>query len=171
MSVHLARRCAEGLVQQLALEQPTAIDIRWVAASFGAAIVEHDLSDIAGVLILHVGAAPMIVVNGQHTEPRKRFTIAHQLGHLLLQHRFPGTRVHVDRGNLVGFRHDRADPWEVEAAFFAQTLLMPTHLVCLAAESVAMGNVMLDWHVDHLAELFNVSPQLMTIRLSLLGLV
>lgn len=71
-----------------------------------------------------------IVVNAAHAPVRQRFTVAHELGHLLL-HRY--TAPHADGGFRVRFRDTRSSIGsvreEIEANRFAAELLMPRDLV------------------------------------------
>ena len=71
-----------------------------------------------------------IVVNEENAEVRQRFTIAHELGHLLL-HRY--TTPHADAGYKVRFRDQASSAGsvreEVEANQFAAELLMPEDLI------------------------------------------
>src|SRR5690606_21568604 len=106
------------------------------------------------------------VVNEAHNAARRRFTIAHELGHLVL-HR--GTAVHVDdsfRFNLRSPRSSTADDVEViEANAFAANLLMP---------AVWLRNDLKDDTIDLnaedevrlLADRYQVSAQAMMLRLT-----
>lgn len=71
-----------------------------------------------------------IVVNEENAEVRQRFTVAHELGHLLL-HRY--TTPHADAGYKVRFRDQASSVGsvreEVEANQFAAELLMPEDLI------------------------------------------
>jgi Zn-dependent peptidase ImmA (M78 family) len=97
---------------------------------------------------------------------RQRFTIAHEVGHLLLHGR---DDLHVDRDFRVHRRDDRSsqaiDAQEIAANAFAAELLMPT--VFMRAEvsgaPVAFDD---DARVQDLARTFEVSVQAMVIRLT-----
>ena len=108
----------------------------------------------------------MIGVNATHPKTRQRFTMAHELGHLLL---------HEDRKMIVDshiYRRDEissmgTEAEEVEANAFAAELLMPTELIYdevddLLAEDPQITAKQL---VDRLAKIFEVSSQAMEIRL------
>ena len=118
---------------------------------------------------------PIVCVQESDPKTRKRFTIAHELGHHYLGHAFEsGMQVHVDRGNLVSFRNSRSsdgiDPKEIEANQFAASLLMPSGLLKARTAEVARGPI-LDSHLSRLSEDFAVSEQAMIIRLLTLELV
>ena len=78
-----------------------------------------------------------IVVNQENAEVRQRFTIAHELVHLLL-HRY--TTPHADAGYKVRFRDQTSSAGsvreEVEANQFAAELLMPEDLILSHLEKI-----------------------------------
>jgi Zn-dependent peptidase ImmA (M78 family) len=112
----------------------------------------------------------VIGVNSVHPEVRQRFTIAHELAHLLLHQ----PKFHIDEHAFLAFRGPDSSkatkPSEVEANQFAAALLMPERLLskCL----LELGD-----HPDaeqaifQLAKRFLVSHEAMTIRLTRLGWV
>jgi Zn-dependent peptidase ImmA (M78 family) len=174
MSAARAARQAEALVESLRITKPP-VDVKRVASHLGLRIVEDDLgADISGALVSNPQGS-VVLVQASHHDNRKRFTIAHEIGHHALRHQFEeGGHVHVDKGNYISLRGRRAsegvDPKEIEANWFAASLLMPSSLI---AESVAKLEVsaLHDQHVEELAREFEVSEQAMTIRLSNLGLL
>lgn len=173
MSAIVARRRAEMLVAELGLKEPQ-IDVEDVARKLGARVHKLNLDDVSGLLVSQPGTVPYIVVNEKHPPTRRRFTLAHEIGHLYLQHHFKTEDgVHVDRGNFISFRNERTklgtDALEVEANQFAAALLMPTKMI--QREAAKFGDLMMDTHVDDLARTFGVSQQAMTIRLSTLKLL
>lgn len=110
-------------------------------------------------------------MNSNHPPTRKRFTIAHELAHLLL-HSTSG--VHVDE--MVVQMRDRktsegVDEHEMEANRFAAELLMPQKF--LEDDLQSMGRIHADDEeaIAILAKRYGVSKQAMAIRLSSLKLV
>jgi Zn-dependent peptidase ImmA (M78 family) len=106
-----------------------------------------------------------------HAPTRRRFTIAHELGHFLL-HR--NEELHVDERFPIGFRSELSskalDAAEIEANQFAAELLMPSTLLIDHVRSLSsIGDA--ETAVSQLAHLYEVSEQAMTIRLSALGLL
>jgi Zn-dependent peptidase ImmA (M78 family) len=174
MSVAAATRQAEALLAKLGV-RTAPIDVRKIASQLGLRVVEEELGeDVSGALVSNPKRAA-ILVNSDHHDNRKRFTIAHELGHHVLRHQFEeGGHVHVDRGNYISLRSKRAsegvDPKEVEANWFAASLLMPAALLRERAARIG-ARALHDQHVAQLAEEFSVSEQAMTIRLSTLGLL
>ncbi|HYF78895.1 MAG TPA: ImmA/IrrE family metallo-endopeptidase [Symbiobacteriaceae bacterium] len=121
------------------------------------------------------GDARLVVVEATHHEHRRRFSIAHEVGHFVL-HYLPRTApggifactsqdmetnaVPAGGGSAARLRHYRQ---EVEANQFAGELLMPEPSV-RAMYKVTGGQVL------KLARHFNVSPKAMEVRLDRLGL-
>jgi Zn-dependent peptidase ImmA (M78 family) len=98
-----------------------------------------------------LGDTHAIVLNGPGDERRRRFTIAHEIGHFVLH---PG-RCRPERDGVVN-EAMRAE--EREADSFAAELLMPEHLVRQAVQEQGADTALL-------ADRFQVSPKAMTIRL------
>jgi Zn-dependent peptidase ImmA (M78 family) len=96
---------------------------------------------------------PIISINADRSRTRQRFSIAHELGHLLLHD--PGQRFR-DNFSSMGL-----DLREIQANQFAAKLLMPSWMVNAYARVGA--------RLTALAGLFDVSPQAMRIRLEQLG--
>ena len=128
-------------------------------------------SELSGLLLKQEDAV-IIGVNSQQARTRQRFTIAHELGHLVLEHQ---GEMFVDATVL---RRDEnssraIDPLEIEANGFAAALLMPARWVerelnegknASPSESAADATA-------RLAKDFGVSVQAMSFRLANLGLV
>jgi Zn-dependent peptidase ImmA (M78 family) len=116
----------------------------------------------------------VIGVNTDHSENRQRFTIAHELGHLLLHN---PAEVHVDRNfkTFIRLRDEVSsqgvDQDEIEANYFAAELLMPKRFL----EKDLRDIDGLDLHdqriIDDLAKRYVVSTQALLLRLAALGYI
>lgn len=95
-----------------------------------------------------------IYTNARHPVTRRRFTIAHEIGHFYLHRELIGDGI-TDDGL---YRSRLRDRFESQANRFAANLLMPQKLVW---ESIAQG---VDT-VELLAEKFEVSRSAMSIQL------
>lgn len=142
------------------------VDVRGLAQSLGIRVVELRLPEnISGAIRArnHTNTEYEIVVNSEHSEVRKRFTIAHELGHHIYHRDLLGRGV----GDTRAYRAEGTEypnphiTWreERQANTFAANVLMPEVLVS---------------HYRHLgmspralASKFNVSEQAMRIRLGL----
>jgi Zn-dependent peptidase ImmA (M78 family) len=116
-------------------------------------------------LVAKRGPNVTILVNQSDVPFRKRFTIAHELGHhflhlLAADGDFVDTQVDLFRDAEAGESGSRTV--EVQANQFAAALLMPEGLV-----REAFGRTQ---NLSELARLFNVSEEAMAIRLGRLGL-
>jgi Zn-dependent peptidase ImmA (M78 family) len=116
------------------------------------------------------GAPPLIGVNSAHANTRQRFTVAHEVAHLVMH---PGTPMFIDRFVRVNWRNGESNLEEIEANAFAAQLLMPKKLVLdLVAEVVAAREqITPDALAGQLAKNFQVSPLAMSYRLENLGIL
>lgn len=143
-------------------------------ASKHALVVKRALEDdISGALIPLGENKWAILVNARHHPNRQRFTIAHELGHLLLHgYRTP----HADK--QFRFRDARSSEGsvleEIQANQFAAELLMPRKMIMRAIERCGFQHApandveekQFEVVVGKLATDFRVSRQAMTLRLS-----
>jgi Zn-dependent peptidase ImmA (M78 family) len=141
------------------------VSLETVAEMLGAEIREVELEhDVSGVLFRGQGRK-VIAVNKAHTGLRKRFTIAHELGHLALH---KGAEVHVDQVFRINLRDARSataqDVEEIEANAFAANLLIPAQWIRadLAGSPIDLEN---EGRIGALAERYQVSAQAMIVRL------
>lgn len=86
--------------------------------------------DISGMAHIKDGVN-VIGINSLHHPNRQRFTLAHELGHIVLHPAELARQVHLDRGSLYrdGSSSSGLDPFEVSANAFASELLMPECLL------------------------------------------
>lgn len=83
------------LAENGVFEAPVPVDL--FARSLGAQIMYTNFNrEVSGVLVRHESKT-MIAVASEQPPARQRFTIAHELGHLLLHE---GNEVHVDEDEL-----------------------------------------------------------------------
>jgi Zn-dependent peptidase ImmA (M78 family) len=104
---------------------------------------------------------------GQHHPNRQRFTIAHEIGHLVLQREALSGQVHVDKQFRVLMRDSKAsagiDNTEIEANQFAAELLIPTKLITQAIE--AEFDIEDESLFEYLVKRFKVSKQMLEYRI------
>ncbi len=149
------------------------VPIEKIAGSTGASIrykpLDHDCS---GMIQRIDDKTAVIGINSSHSDVRKRFSIAHEIGHLVLH---DDKNLHVDeelRSN-VQFRNEYSslgvDDQEIEANQFAAEILMPEEML-LKDVGKSKGKSP-EVAIEDLAKLYNVSIQSMTIRLTRLGVI
>jgi Zn-dependent peptidase ImmA (M78 family) len=160
------RKQASGL---LADQRAAPVDLNQILGQLGVELREMDLADDVSGILVRDGERKVVVVNAKHAPARQRFTIAHEIGHLVLH---PGQEVHVDNAFRINLRDGRSatadDVEEVEANAFAANLLMPLEWVrsAMSSPSIDLND---DGEVCRLADEFQVSTQAMLIRLTTLA--
>jgi Zn-dependent peptidase ImmA (M78 family)/DNA-binding XRE family transcriptional regulator len=137
------------------------IHVEHLAELCGARVVGHAFQEAVEGLLVQLDDGPVIGYNSRTKHlGRRRFTIAHELGHLVLRHH---ERFHLDLGSTAADGHPPDYDWlsEREANDFAANLLMPDGEV----RKYFRPSV----PVEDLAERFQVSAQAMSYRLMNLG--
>lgn len=166
----IARRKARELLKAGRIEK-APVPVEQLAVSAGATIRYEPFAGELSGMVHRSSAGVIIGVNSMHPTTRRRFTIAHELGHLLL-HR--NEELHVDERFPIGFRSELSskalDAAEIEANQFAAELLMPSTTLVEDVRTLAT-DIDSETAISQLAQLYQVSEQAMTIRLSALGIL
>lgn len=146
------------------------VPVKEIAISEGCAVRSTVLDDdLSGMAFIKDGQKH-IVYNAIHHVNRQRFTIAHELGHHLMDAAILRKSVHVDKGTL---RRDNLsangiDDIEIAANAFAACLLMPERYVReTCPQSIDLED---DVVVLKMARLFAVSQAAFTNRVLNLSL-
>lgn len=107
-----------------------------------------------------------VTVAGWKSEQRTRFSIAHEIGHLILHLLEPGGSI---KPLQITYRNLQSSEEELEANEFAAAFLMPTDLFTEFCQDYAESH---DGEIDieEVAEQFNVSTSAATVRGSILSL-
>lgn len=162
----LARQEAQRLLREHSVSA-APVPVEKLARALGA-IVQFGIFDdeLSGFVYVKDGV-PMIGVNEGHHQNRQRFTIAHEIGHLILHKDRIGESVHVDKQYPV-LRRDQnsatgVESMEIEANAFAAELLMPEAL--LKDEANVPIDIDDEGRITILAKRFKVSPAAMRNRL------
>jgi Zn-dependent peptidase ImmA (M78 family) len=167
----LARKKARDLLVLAKIKVPP-VPLEQLVELVGAELrYEPFPGELCGMVHRQSNGKALIGVNALHSSNRQRFTLAHELGHLLLH---KDEALHVDENSPIGFRNPRSsqavDSDEIEANQFAAELLMPAALLTAEIAKISTKTGIED-AVAKLAEVFAVSEQAMTFRLSGLGLL
>jgi Zn-dependent peptidase ImmA (M78 family) len=135
-----------------------------VAEALGAEVYFFQDDDLAGKLEASVDdSSAKIEVSWDHPETRQRFTVAHEIGHLILH----ADRAEPAEGGVYtrkDYDLDSKNPIEEQANGYAAKLLMPRPKV---------RGLVQEWGLDlkRLAKAFNVSPTAMRNQLNNMGMV
>jgi Zn-dependent peptidase ImmA (M78 family) len=166
------RDLVETLLRQNSVSEPP-VPVWEIARTSGVRLAVESLEgDLSGFLYRD-GSQKIIGVNTLNASVRQNFTVAHELGHLLLHDQ---ERLHLDRAFSTIRLRDRVssqgvDDAEKEANLFAAELLMPKEFLC----ADLAGKDALDLYDENLipemADRYQVSVQALTFRLQYLGYV
>lgn len=130
-----ARRKARELIKEFGVKS-LPVNVERIARSLGAKVEFAPFDDeLSGMAFIKDGV-PAIGINSLHHPNRQRFTLAHELAHVLLHSAELEKAVHVDKGSL---RRDRVsatgtDMLEIAANAFAAELLMPEEFLSAALD-------------------------------------
>lgn len=168
-------KARELLRKYCVLAPPVPIEV--IARGEGAQIAKNHFEGWESGFILRGGRQTIIGVNTRTSRRRQRFTIAHEIGHLLLH---DGTLI-VDHAVRVNWRDEvsgmATDTEEIEANTFAAELLMPRELVINELEEymdkIGTTNRTMSHEdlITSLAREFDVSAEAMGYRLINLGIL
>jgi Zn-dependent peptidase ImmA (M78 family) len=159
------------------LEAP--INLERLAEKLKLSIEPQDLDDdVSGFLLKNEGKS-IIGLNRNHPNVRKRFTMAHEIGHfklhnlespLFVDYFYKGSMLRSKESNKIyrSTHHSNNPIMEKEANFFAANLLMPKILVKIHINELN-DTLGYDDKLAKLADIFQVSEQAMDYRLKSLG--
>ena len=170
----LARRRARQLLQEAGVAS-APVPLERLAEICRASIrYEPFEGELSGLVHRRPDGSGVIGVNSSHSPTRQRFTIAHEIGHLLLH---GDEEVHIDEKRPLARRDELSskaeDPREIEANQFAAELLMPESLVREGVSTLASDDpdVSVEEAIEELARTFRVSLLAMTHRLTNLRII
>ena len=156
-----ARKDAEGVLKAALGVALVPVDPVPIARRLGMNVVDSYLDpEVAGALVKETGRDAVILVNGADSPNRKRFTVAHEIGHYVKRSASPDAFEYVDRRDNLSAAGTDQD--EIYANEFAANLLMPEEWVRKYTETTRSP--------AELAIVFGVSTDAMNFRLKNLGI-
>ena len=160
-------RCAAALRAQLNIGVAPVKDLDTILESIGIKVLTRSLVDskVWGFSLTSKQWGHCIFVNTNCAIDRQRFTMAHELGHLITDRDHSAT-VYMAKQSL-GEKDDKKTLSEVRANAFAAALLVPDLAVkqILATLGISDGNQLTTVTIDYLRNTFGVSPEAMLWRL------
>jgi Zn-dependent peptidase ImmA (M78 family) len=161
-----AEREAQQVLADMGIYKPP-IAVEHIAEQLGATLTYEPFEGDVSAMLYRDGQRTIIGINASHAPPRRRFSIAHEIGHLRLH---PGRPVILDQLVRVNYRDEKSslatDQEEIAANAFAAELLMPEALVVREVDRhlglVGTDDVKL---IKELARTFDVSKDAMSFRL------
>ena len=120
-----AQEKAVELLSEFGIDNIQDVDIRDLVYAKGIIFRESPLENYDGRIVYGKRGKALITVNSElKYEPRKRFTIAHELGHYMLGHNMK----EVVHDNEASMEFYKSGSQETEANQFASELLIPTSI-------------------------------------------
>jgi len=163
---------AADLLRKSGIKKPP-VDVERLAEDLGAKVTLEGLDQEVSGALYRLPERLVIAVNRDHSLTRQRFTIAHEIGHLLLHQGRPLIVDHVVRAR-VSLRDSRSslatEREEIQANRFAANLLMPADFIHACIGKELRRKLDETKTIDGLARMFGVSAQAMEFRLANLGL-
>lgn len=149
------------------------VNLKVVADFLGLTVLIKPLEkEYSGFLAV---AEKTIVVNARHSPVRRRFTVAHEIGHYQL-HRKKKPNIPAFIDHAIYFRRSSSDDsdevdhrMEMEANAFAAGLLMPEYLLDEYLDKHPDVDLRQTAGIKQMADEFDVSRQAMEYRLRNLG--
>ena len=170
MNIKLVNSKVNAILKSLS-EKSLPIKIEEIAKSRGLKVMAYPLGDdVSGLLAIQDGVGT-IGYNQNEPKVRRRFTIAHELGHYELHKE--KSDLFVDKQFIYRSQNSGHTPvnqaLEQEANYFASAILMPTDQLRKAIEGTNM-DLASEEAIKELAKLFEVSTTAMSLRISGLGM-
>lgn len=119
-----AEKLALEIIEKYGINSPEHLRVRDIAFEEKATVVEEKIGR-AAASIVRTGEYATIRVPPTDTPERKRFSIAHEVGHLKMGHIQTVQRVCTQEDMRIWHKSSQ----ETEANFFASEMILPTKLV------------------------------------------
>jgi hypothetical protein len=120
-----AEQEASKIIDGYGISSPEHIRIEDIAYALGVRIVEGPLQGAAASLVRLGAKATIRIPATERRQSRRRFSLAHELGHFVLGHGY-SVRLVCTEDNMLDWNHQPGQ--ETEANFFAGELLLPKRL-------------------------------------------
>jgi Zn-dependent peptidase ImmA (M78 family) len=164
MIIQKIEQKTDEILQTLKINTPDKIDLDKICNHFNIDVKSEKMDiNISGLIVVKDNKS-FIRYNTQEPVERKRFTIAHELGHFVLHKETP---LFVDKGDKILYRDFNSSTGELtkerEANNFAASLLMPKRFLENELKKIPKTE---KEPIEYLAKIFNVSVQAMSYRLS-----
>lgn len=148
-----------------------------VIEKFGVKVFYSDMSGfpnprkVSGYTRITKNGQPEIVVNAKEPEGRRRFTMAHELGHIIMHWGYPESKISKDQMTIL-YRQDsyyNSDlyEYEKEANEFAAQLLAPIDVIerVIVEPVSSFEEDQLDFLSSRIAESFNITKSFANVQL------
>jgi Zn-dependent peptidase ImmA (M78 family) len=149
------RSMARSVLQRYKIAAPP-VDVEMIARSEGLEVrlMQTWPASVSGLLLRD---SRLLGLNGLHSRNRRRFSLAHELGHWFLRHDLPWHENEISIDDPPKPPGGDGNPIEGEADEFAGELLAPREMLKRALKETRDPR--------KLAELFEISEEAMWVRL------
>lgn len=159
---------AKEIYEEYSRRLGCSVTVEKLAEALHIEVLVHALPDDDSGLLLVKDKKALVIVNKNHSEGRRRFSLAHEIAHYLLHADDSHEIFHRDRRSSLG-----TSRIEVEANAFAAEILMPEDEIKTWVESELLDllDEEMEEKVAEKAKQLSVSTQALGIRLERLGLL
>lgn len=154
-----ATLAAQKLLEECGLCEPLELSLEVIVRSKNVILQEEEIDGADGRILMNDDLAVITIDSNIKFESKRRFVIAHELGHFLL-HRGHNKLFKDDNESLNYWYQNNSNSVEVEANEFAAELLMPAKLFYNKCKGKQFGPEI----IDNLAERFQVSKTASILR-------
>lgn len=169
MQIKNHSRIVECLLREHGITQ-LPVDVEMIALALGITVAYTKMADSISGFLSTKGDERIVGINGSHHPNRQRFTLGHELAHVLLQH--DTGDVHVDKG-IVLYRNTDSSVAsariEVDANRLAAELLVPKQMLRADLSELDAFDAITDDEVESLANRYAISVSALLNRLGDVG--
>jgi Zn-dependent peptidase ImmA (M78 family) len=122
----VAEREASNLIEEYGISDPKHIQLEDIAFDLGVRVVKGPLNGAVASLTRYGNSGTIRVPNNETYLPKIRFSIAHELGHFVLNHGHSIQKI-CNMGDMHAWHVNSGE--EAEANIFASELLLPKKLL------------------------------------------
>lgn len=162
---------ANLLLRRLGITAPP-IPVDEIAEGVGALIIRNNFDGPESGFTLRDGDRIIIGINTRTSRKRQRFSVAHEIGHVVMH---PLNTLLVDHSVRMDWRDDVSslgtNKQEIEANAFAAALLMPQEMIIDRVKGYTSQVSSREELTSDLARVFDVSTEAMGFRLINLGIL
>ena len=133
------------LMKEIGITDPNQIPIELIASGLNATIVAKKLSNSDGRIVFGDKRTLITINSSIEYEGKRRFTIAHEIGHLML-HR---NHFQVHHDNDATLEYFQKGSQETEANEFASEILMPENLFRKISDEYEFSPALLNYLADY----------------------
>lgn len=150
----------DKLYEKIKIGRYPEVPLAEIVEANGLEIFRYDFGDYSRQVMGAINfdrAKPAIYLN-KHSHPNnQQFTLAHELGHYVLDHRDDSVQFRIDFESDIYPQKPEVRMQELEANYFAGALLMPANLIRERLKREDLGQEITSEELERLKSYFKVS--------------